>query len=431
MIRILFILDSFPVEIYPPNYDINIKYINMKKVLNKFLLVLLFPICVCSCVDNDYDFDNIDDSGGLSPALTLPIGSLNTSVLDFIHNAGIDEKYLEIGTDTIYVVYDGSMSLTPTTSIPDFDQYGDLLPYIPPVQFAFDGGEANIDIDVFKDLESRGSILYPSNPRVRCVISNYIGADIDLKINSIKSYGGDLEKSAVFGDGEHSYSIQVGSAPKAGDRTVSTVVFDKDNGRMHELFSIAPERISYDFSVDMNIKNDGFLVKDKFVDIDYDIKIPLTFSGGTELSSADTLDFDLSGDDFVSSLDEFKLWIDYQNRLPASVELEIRFLDASKNVIPGITKRFSMSAAPSSKGLSNVQSVENPFTPLTRDNRPSALPATGSFTLEFASNEIDDAEKAQYIILYSTLKVTGNTEINIHPSDYIALKLGAYLKVNI
>jgi hypothetical protein len=362
--------------------------------------------------------DNIDDSGGLSPALALPVGTLKTGIMDFIKKAGIETPLQGTNTDTIYVAYNGSMSLTPLQEIPGLS--GNSPFYIPPgvpIDFVFDGGVASVDIDVFKDLESSGSVLHPSNPKVFLTIHNYIGAGIDINVNGITSYGGSRRVSATFSNNETSYVINVASAPEPHRYAVTNVSFDKANGKMHELFAISPERIAYDFSVNLNVTDGSshFLVTDKFVDIDYEVKIPFTFSNGTQLASADTLTFDLSGEDFINSLDELKLWIDYENRLRTTVDLEILFLDEYKEPIQEMKKKvFHMKAAPVAEGV----------------NQRDAMPAKDSFETGFDKNEIDNAKKTRYIILKSVFKVDAN-EVNIHPSDYVNLKLSAYLKINI
>jgi hypothetical protein len=197
-------------------------------------------------------------------------------------------------------------------------------------------------------------------------------------------------------------------------------MFDRTNGSTHELFSIAPERIACDFGVTLDVPDDGkhhFIVNGKYIDIDYELKIPMTFGPGTQLTSADTIKFDLSGEGFVNSLDELTLWINYENSLRTAIDLDVLFLDEYNNIIPSIRKNFHINAAPSSRATTKELFDGNP--------------ATGLFTLKFNKNEIDDAQKARYVILKSTLKTSGNEDVNIHPKDYINFKLSAYSKVNI
>jgi hypothetical protein len=337
----------------------------------------------------------------------LPIGTLKTNIKDLIVEAGISEQLLEITADTIYVVYGGSMSMKPTSPIPGLGYGDNIINYIPNgVQFAFDGGSADIDIDVFKDLSSSGSVLYPSNPQIYLTMHNYIGADINVDVHEIKSYGNG-EKNAVFSNGETSYSINVGSAVTAGESVSHTEVLDKTNGRIHDLFSNSPERISYDFGVNLQTPDDGkphFIVNGKYVDLEYKIKIPMTFSAGTRLSSADTLDLDLSGEAFINNIDELILWINFENRVHATIDLELVFLNEYKNVIPSINRKFHINASP----------------------------AEGTHTLKFNKTEFDDAKQTKYILLKTILKVdAGSGEVNIHPSDFITFKLSAYSKVSI
>jgi hypothetical protein len=373
-----------------------------------------------SCVDSKYDLDDIDDSGGLSPSLVLPIGTLKTGIIDFLEGAGIPEDLLQIGQDTIYVVYSGKMQLNSPSEIPAFGN-SDYISYIPPgLTFEFDGGSESIDIDIFKDLASSGSVLRPSRPRISCTVRNYIGADITVEINSIKSFGSQQEREAVFSNGENSYSISLGSAPERGEHSSRNVTFDRTNGQMDKLFSNSPERISYDFSVDLTVPEGGghFMVKDKYVDVDYEVRIPLTFSPGTQLIYADTLDFDLSGDSFINNIDNLTIWIEYENSLRTTVDLDVLFLDENREVIPGITQKFQMKAAPAA-----------------RETRESPMPysfAKEELSFSFNSSQFNDARKARYAALKSTLKTdSSNSEVNIHPSDHINLKLSAYSKVNI
>jgi hypothetical protein len=393
----------------------------MKKVLNKFLLFFFMLPALCSCVNNNYDLDNIDDSGGLSPAVALPIGTIRTNVTDFIKGAGIDENILVETPDTIYIVYEGSMSLSPTfplfvNGMPDVI-YGNDIP-VNTIPFAFNGGAGSVNIDVFKDLESNGCVLLPSDPRVHCAIRNYLGADIDINIEGITSYGSGEPEKAVFRNDANSYSINVRSASEPHKYTEKKEIFDKINGRMHNLFSNSPERLSFDFSADLTIPADGnalFIVRDKYIDVDYKVEIPMTFSQGTQLAYADTLEFDLSGDDFINNLDGLTLWIDSQNRLRTTVSLEVLFLDKDKNEISNIKKKFEMNSAPAHNGT----------------NQQDAPPAKNSFEFKFNKNEFDDAKKTYYVVLKSVIKADDNREVNIHPSDYISLKLSAYSKINL
>jgi hypothetical protein len=381
----------------------------MKRLLEMILFTLLLPIMLCSCVDNKYDLSDIDDSGGFSPALTLPIGSLKTSIIDFIKGAGIEDE-LQIAGDTIYVGYRDSMQLTLNFSskIPEFE-YVDVIRFIPPgIVFDFDGdgGEASIEIDIFKNLASSDSFLKLYNPSVSFMIKNYIGANITVDINSIKSEGNGEVRSATFGDdNSESLSIDVNKAPHEHEFSTRKETFDRSNGKMNELFSISPERISYDFSVDLAASTDNsFIVKDKYVDVEYEIKIPFTFEQGTRLVNADTLDFDLSGDDFIGSIDDLTLWINYKNSLSTTVNLEILFLDEYKREIQNIGQTFKMDAA-------SASSPEDPF------------------EFEFGKDKLDDAKKAKYTVLKSIL--TTDKNVNIRPSDSINLMLSAYSKINI
>jgi hypothetical protein len=389
------------------------------KRLSDILSFLLLPVMFGSCIDNKYDLSDIDDSGGLSPALVLPIGTLNTAIIDFIEGAGIKSELLQIDPDTIYVVYAGSMRLNPVSPIPGLGN-SEIITGIPPgIQFAIDGGSESIDIDIFKDLASGGSVLYPSNPRVSCTMRNYMGADITVDVNGIASEGNGQRKQAIFSNGNASYPVNLESAPEPRAYSTKSVTFDRTNGQIHELFSIAPERLSYDFSVNLNVPNDGkshFIVNGKYVDVDYEIRIPLTFGPGTKLVNADTLSFDLSGEDFISNIDELTLWIDYESSLRTLVDLDVLFLDSNMKEIPSIEKHFHMDAAPEG-----------------RETRESPTPypyAKGSFSLSFSSSQFDDARKARYAVLKSTVK-TDSEEVNIHPSNHIKLKLSAYSKVNI
>jgi hypothetical protein len=379
----------------------------MKEVIPKFLKVFMLTALLYSCVDNNYDLDDIDDSGGFSPALVLPLGTFETEIMDLIKESGIPEDVLEVRGDTIYIVYEGSMSLKPEGTLTDGVQ-----PIPPGIKLTFEGGLQEIEIDAFRDLASSGSALYPANPQVILGIKNYIGAEIDIDVNEISSYSNSDERHATFGnDATSSYKIHVGGANVPNEYASQSAIFDKTNGRLDELFSIAPDLMSYDFSVDLNIPNDGkdhFIVGGKYVDMDYEVRIPLTFGARTKFVSDDTLDFDLSGDSFVSDLDELTLWIDYENSVRMTVGLDIVFLDENEVVITDVNQRsFELKTAEANQ------------------------PAKGSNTFKFDKSEFEAAKKARYAILKTILKVdTGGEAVNIRPTDYINLKLSAYSKVN-
>jgi hypothetical protein len=363
--------------------------------------------------------DDLDDSGGFTPALVLPIGTLRTNIKDLITEAGIPENLLKVTPDSIYVVYEGSMSMELMSNIPGLSN-GEVINNIPEgIRLGFANGEKSIDIDVFEALASRGNALYPADPQIRLQIKNYIGADLDINVNRIASYGSDnRQKTAMFGNSS-SYTMHVGSAPRPREYTPYSEIFDTINGKLHHLFSIAPSRLSCDFSVDLTVPNDGqqhFIVGGQYVDLDYEIKIPMTFDERTQLVSADTLDFDLSGNSFVSDLDNLVLWIKYENGIPATVNLDILFLDENQQAISGIDRHFHLDASPVAA---------------TKDVLP--YPSSSDLlTFKFGSSEIETAKKARYVVLKTMLKVaSGSSNVTIRPTDFINLKLNAYSKVNI
>jgi hypothetical protein len=387
----------------------------MKRLLQKLPIIVLLPAMLCSCIDSGYDLGDLDDSGGFTPALVLPIGTLRTNVMDLIKEAGIANDLIEISNDTIYIVYKGSMSLEPMEAIPGLSN-GTIYNIPPGIKFGLLDEEKSIDIDVFDNLASSGSKLYPTNPQVRLDIKNYIGVDLDIKVNGITSYGSDSrEKSATFKNEQTTYAINVKGATIAG-QPAATVreTFDKDNGKLHELFSIDPYRLSYDFSVDLTVPDDGkshFIVYGKYIDVNYEIRIPMTFGTGTQLVSADTIDFDLSGDSFVSNLDGLTLWVDYENGIPTTIDLDVLFLDENQHEISGINRKATINASPA-----------------TTESQTSL----GVVTLKFSSDELDTAKEARYIVLKTTLAVkSGSGEVSIRPTDNISLKLSAYSRVNI
>lgn len=393
----------------------------MYKLLKKFLIILP-AVFVCSCINDKYDLNDIDDDGGLRPALVLPIGTLRTEIMNLIAEAGIPNDLLRITDDTISIVYEGSMSLSLLGNLEWLNMVPDGTPInladygLPEINLGFDGGREEIEIDVFNELTANGSALYPTNPKVTLNIRNYIGMGIDIDVNEIASHGKDKDTFAVFGNGVNTRSIHVGGATNPNSYNTHSETFDKRNGKLHALFSIAPEKLIYDFDAALQPIDGSFIVKGKYVDIDYEIKIPLTFGKGTKLASADTIDLDLSGEDLVSNLDELKLWIDYENALHTTVDLNILFLDQSNNVIPGIDRTFKINA----------------INAASKETRPSTKQATtGTLLLTFDKSEIDKATETRSIILQTILKVADNDEINIRPSDYISLKLSAYSKVNI
>jgi hypothetical protein len=397
----------------------------MKELLNKFFVCFLLSALLCACVDSKYDLSNIDDSGGLSPVLVLPIGTLNTEIINFLKGAGIADELKGTDTDTIYVEYTDVMSLQPTSPIFDYIE-GDVITEIPEgLRFGFDGGSASVDLNFFDNLASSGNVLILANPMILCTIKNHIGANVSIDINSLTSENNEGDqRHAIFSNGDTKYSVDVESPQRPHEFRYQNVLFDRTNGQIHNLFAISPSRLSFDISVDLVVPNDGqnhFIVKNKYVDVDYKVKIPLTFDQGTMLSNSDTMELDLSGDGFINNLDGLTLWIDYTNSLRTTIDLDILFLDEHGIEIPDITKQhsFHMDASTASGGSGEYMS--------------RIKPATGSFTLSFDDSKADEAQKVRYAILKSTLKTDNqnNESVNIHPKDYIKLKLSAYSKVNI
>jgi hypothetical protein len=389
--------------------------------------------------------NNIDDSGGgLAPALVLPIGQLKTGIMDFIQSAGIDVAELDTisNPDTIYFTFGDTMSfkanftgddlsgltelaliLGRTPTLEDlFDEDG-VAHYVPDgINFSIPSEESSHRLDFFQTLEAQGGKLYFDNPQFSFTIDNYIGADITVKINEIKASNSikDTVQKAIFDDEEGatttSFSFVVEKAPEPRKYKSAKKVFDKHIGKTDKLFAIAPNEISYDFGIDFKTGEGSFLVKDTCVDVEYEVKVPFTLGPGTKFSKSDTMQLDLSGNGFIGNINNFILWIDYENSLQTTLDLDFKFLNENNELIDGLEKKhFEM------KGATSMSTVSS-------SNRPAEKDV---LKLEFKGDEVEKAKATRSILLQFTLKTPETGTANINPKDYINLKLSAYTKVNI
>ncbi|MDR2626908.1 MAG: hypothetical protein LBC40_02625, partial [Dysgonamonadaceae bacterium] len=279
---------------------------------------------------------------------------------------------------------------------------------------------------VFESLNDSSALLF-ANPSFKCEVHNYIGIGATLTVENIQTYIAGNSSSyvaAYFNNEKPTYPIVLPPAPKPDNESSgkTTVLFDKNNGQIDQLFfrDPPPNHIDYNFSI-IPSTGDGFFVKGgkKYIDVIVDARLPLSFNSGTRVYSVDTLELDLTTDIDLSAGQKFALFLDYENRFCVGLDLDVQFMDENKNPIPSLAQKNTMEAADTWTNIAN------------------AKPKTGSIQFVFEGNQLNDMKKVKYVAFKSDAKTAGfgnpnSTEtVNIHPDDYIKFTISAFGKFEI
>jgi hypothetical protein len=351
----------------------------------------------------------------------LPLAHFKKEAKDILKKTGIKDS-LYIGKDTIFLVYIDSTRLQPAISLDVFFEFSgsdvlsmELIPF--ELDFITENDDS-LAIDIFKEIKPKGSKLYFSEPMFTCLIRNYIGSNTDLHVEYIRAIGEEGTQDAIFNNNTSSCIIKLPEAPEPYAYTEKLEFFDKDNGALDQLFLVDPDYIKYRFRAEVLPPDDGnphFIVKDKYIDITYEAKLPIAFNPGTRLVNNDTLSLNLSDTGILENIDDFTLWMKFSNKLPAVTELEIVFLDENKQRIPEFKEKDFM-----------IDASEVNINGYAEEGK-----VVSDLEISFTPEERQKLEKINYIIINYIVRSKDDRKANLHPSDYIEFKMEAYSKINI
>lgn len=270
-----------------------------------------------------------------------------------------------------------------------------------------------IRLNFFNDVVPEGSKLYFSNPTVICKVLNYVGMSSTFYVNYAKAWSNDgLEQVFADFNGSPNYSFVLDAAPQINQASENIEIFDRDNGGTNQLFLINPTYLSYSFSNSPILipGQNHFIVRNKYVDVAVEAKLPFHFDEGTFLITNDTMDLDLTGEDAIEDVKKMEVRIKYENFLPAAIKLDAVFLDEFYQPITSLNKKFDVPAPTiDSEGYSTKQSE-------------------GFLYINFIESDFADVTRVKYIQLKTrTVAFDSTSKMKFRPDDYIHVKADLYV----
>ena len=366
-----------------------------KLLFKKWAVPLLFVgLLFSSCLDKDYDMDNIDDEMVI-PGMVLgfPLGTIEYSALQIAERAGLDHD-MEVDADTLFLRYYRSL------------------------QFLAAPGSNNREvhtISVFRDIESDGGILYFSNPIVNCTVENKGNSLMTFDINHLYGTKEGFPDLSLLFNGTQNFSFSVPENETIIQR------FDRKNTGAHTVFTeignpnvtIGPDALVYEFAHSAQSNND--------VDAEMLVKLPLTFDENSKMVVKDTLDMDLSSysndyEKYEDNIEFIEIRLNYTNKLPAGGVAEFIFLDKDNALLPLTPRVCDLEKA----GLRDVSM------PWGDTHKMTQKETKGIMYVTFNKSEWDIAKNIKSMVIKSTL--ANPEKIHILPSDFLRFKIDFYLR---
>jgi hypothetical protein len=391
------ILFYFAAILLMVNYLLNI-YLK-KNSMDKNLLkkrwaipLLLIGLLFSSCIDKDYDLDNISKENVLPDvALGFPLGTIKYTALDIAKKANFGEDIVSEG-DTLFLRY-----------------YREL-------EFLGGSGSLNsgtLPINVFRDVEE-GSVLFFSNPIFNCKVENKGSTPLTFDINSIRGRKETYTDIPFDFNGNSSFSITV------PENKVITQRFDRINGKTNNVFQIGdpktgvgPDFIVYDYSHDAP--------SDDNISADITAMLPLSFDRNSRIIFRDTLSMDLASykkdyEDYEDDINCIVIRLNYTNKMPVGGVAEFLFLDEKDQPVTGLaTRKSNLYKA----DLREVQ-MQGFTSKITQKER------LGKMYIVFEKADWKAAQNIKSMIIKGTME---NPDENVHvlPSDYLQFKIDIYI----
>jgi len=352
-----------------------------KHLLKKWTIpLLLIAVMFGSCVNKDYDLDNINGNVVLKDeVLTFPLGTIRYSALELAKRANFGHDIV-VESDTLFLRYYTKLDLA--------TNYGTL------------------GINVFRDLEE-DCLLKFSNPIFNCKVENKGNALMTFDINSMVGSKLGFDDVPLSFNGSPSCAI-----PVQGNQTV-TKRFDRTYGDTHTAFEkmngVGPDRMKFGFS------HDGTNV---FADMT--ALLPLTFDKDSRIIFRDTMLMNLAShqedfDKYEDNVEYVEFTFKYLNRMPMGGMTDFIFLDENNKVITGL-ERASKMDKPALKGV-HLQEFDSNITQSDK---------AGTMYVIFESSDWVKVKTIRSLVIKGTM--TNGENVHILPSDFLQIKIEATIK---
>jgi hypothetical protein len=200
-------------------------------------------------------------------------------------------------------------------------------------------GVQTVEIPFFKKFKS-GQLLL-SQASASLTFKNYIGADFKLKINKLKSINNRTNTQVTLQNNNliNQY-ILFNRAQRLNQGTDIPVkpfakefVLDNTNSNLKEFIQILPDKIEYDFNLEVNplgnvSGGDDFIYFDKVFNANLNLTVPLNFNSNA-LLFVDTLHIAVNKLKNSYRIKEASIGLNLENTFPASVGVTLYSVDAN------------------------------------------------------------------------------------------------------
>ncbi|MDR0873794.1 MAG: hypothetical protein LBN27_10100 [Prevotellaceae bacterium] len=363
-----------------------------KKLLRKSaFLLLLSGAMLSSCIDKDYDFDNLDSETALKDvSFGIPFGTIKYSVTEIANKANFN---VVVEGDTLFLLYNKALNFGADPGLQTETQ------------------TINVFDDIIDDYGD-GSVLYFSNPIFNCVVKNDGDTQAKLRINYVRGIRGTRDTVAIFNNGKDSITMLI-----PGKQTTTTR-FDRENGETDRIFKIGqypyvgPNQTEYQFQL-TTPSNDS-------IHIDMRAKLPMTFDKDSRLVYKDTLPINLAASNTISdNIEQVVIRLNYTNKLPVGGVINVIFLDENDAPIALNERIFTLDKM----DLTNIR-IQNFNAGIATGEKE------GKMYITFDKAEWAAAKDIKSVVLKTVLT---NPDENIHfrPDNFLELKVDLYLKGNI
>lgn len=277
-------------------------------------------------------------------------------------------------------------------------------------QNTFRFGPEIFDINLFDDIDAQGISF--DDAEINFAIKNTYGVDVNFKIEDIIATNTSSGESAMLEGQLVGSELYVDRAnevvEESGEIEAHQVNFDFSNSNFSELFSIKPDQISYEMSLETNVNADSSKF-DNFFWIDQPITaiIDARVNGGVNIDSlfeSSRISWNGGGVD-LENIDEGELKLIFTNAFPFDFTMNLFFEDEENNIIDTLVFNEFIAGG----NLNENHFVASPK--ITQVN----IPLDESLKSNF--------KNSKYTMYELMISSANGEQVMIHKNDYLKFKV--------
>lgn len=199
-----------------------------------------------------------------------------------------------------------------------------------------------VSIDLFNSAYA-GNVFF-TDPKVRAIIGNSIGAESSLKINQLFSSSNISGSTTITGSNINTtIPIAYPNQNELGQTKSTTIQLDKNNSNVQTVFNPAPDKIFYQMSAMINPSGVtmNYVTDQSKISVRGEVEIPMegkikTFVLLDTLEDISYPKMEISGSDVTVIHAGFNVAL--RNGFPMNASLQMYFLDDNNNVVDSLFK---------------------------------------------------------------------------------------------